>query len=130
MSLINKKIDIIANQFYKSNNSRFGRDFDVSDVTIRNYRLQKAPKFDFVLQLVQKLGINWEWLIHDKGDMINKNGSVEVQEPAPEYKMSEQLAMYREYIDTLKENNKMKDERIKQQQEQINELIKKLKKQK
>ena len=126
MSLINNKIDIIANKFYKGNNSRFGRDFNVSDVTIRNYRNQKAPKFDFILDLVNKLGINWEWLIRDKGDMINKNGPVEVQEPAEPYNLQEQLNMYREYVDTLKENNRLKDEKIREQQEKLEEMTRKL----
>jgi len=126
MSLINSKIEIIAKEFFKGNSSKFARDLGVTPTTISNYRNDTAPKFDFIMDLVNNLGINWEWLIHDKGDMINKNGPVEIQEPAEHYKLHEQLKMYREYVDTLKENNKLKDEKIREQQEKLEEMTKKL----
>jgi transcriptional regulator with XRE-family HTH domain len=130
MSLINNKIEIIAKEFFKGNSSKFARDLGVTPTTISNYRNETAPKFDFIMDLVNKLGINWEWLIHDRGDMINKNGPVEVQEPAEPYNLQEQLNMYREYVDTLKENNKLKEEKIREQQEKIEKLIRKINKMK
>jgi transcriptional regulator with XRE-family HTH domain len=122
MNLINNKLDIIAKYFYNGNNSKFAKDFNVSDNTIRRYRKEKAPNFDFILALVNKLSINWEWLIHDRGDMINKNEDLKIQEPAPEYSLAQQLKMYREYVETLKENNLLKQQQINDLKNQVDNL--------
>ena len=127
MSLINNKLDFLAKKLYNGNNSRFARDFDVSDNTIRRYRKDKAPSFDFIMHLVKNLGINWEWLVHDRGDMINKDGQVEVSEPSPAYNTNELISMQREYIESLKQNIKLLQHDLEEQRAEIERLKKKSK---
>ena len=95
--LINKKIDLIAKHFYVGNNSKFGKDFNVSDNTIRRYRLDMAPRFDFLMELVNKLDISWQWLIEDKGEMLSSDRG-KVNEPAPGYNENEMLQLQRELL--------------------------------
>lgn len=122
MSLINNKLEIIAKEFFKGNSSKFARVLGVTPTTINNYRNDTAPKFDFILDLVNKLGINWEWLIHDQGQMINQDQNF--QEPQSDYNLTDQLRMYREYVETLKENNQLKQQQINDLKNQVNHLEK------
>jgi len=127
MDLINKKIDIIAKKLFDNNSSSFAKKLGVTHTTIRNYRTDKIPKFDFIMQLVKNLGINWEWLVHDRGDMINKDGQVKVSEPSPAYNTNELISMQREYIETLKQNIKLLQHDLEEQRAEIERLKKKSK---
>jgi repressor LexA len=69
---INSKIDEIANTFFNGNNSVFAKEIGTNEANIRNYRSGKSvPKIDFIMSLSNKLAINFEWLLNNKGEMTS-----------------------------------------------------------
>ena len=119
MSLINNKIDFIANEIYEGNNSKFARDFDTSDVSIRRYRNDKTPNFDFIMKLVNKLNISWQWLIEDKGEM-QSTANQQLNEPPPAYNQNELIEVQRKLIATNEEKiSQLKKELTKAKEEAV-----------
>ena len=72
MNDINLKINKIAVEFFNDNNSKFAKEMDTNEANIRNYRTGTLPKIDFIVKLVDKLEINFEWILLDKGEMIKQ----------------------------------------------------------
>ena len=97
MALINNKIDIIAKDLFENNSSNFAKRLNVTHTTIKNYRTDKAPKFDFIMKLVNDLNISWEWLIEDKGEMLSIDQG-KVNEPPPGYNQNEMFQLQRELL--------------------------------
>ena len=111
MALINNKIDIIAKDLFENNSSNFAKRLNVTHTTIKNYRTDKAPKFDFIMRLVNELDISWKWLIEDKGDMLSTDIG-KVNEPAPGYNNNELLQVYRDLIASKESEIKLLKENL------------------
>jgi len=67
---INKKIDDLAVKYFDGNNVKFASKMNTSETNIRNYRTKTVPKVDFLVKLNELLDISLDWLILDKGSMI------------------------------------------------------------
>jgi len=65
MSIINEKINQIAIQYYKGNNSLFADAMGTSEANIRNYRKSTTPKLDFILKIKEILEISFDYLLQD-----------------------------------------------------------------
>lgn len=67
---ITRKINDIALQFFKGNNSRFAEKMGTSEANIRNYRSKTVPKIDFIVKLCNEFEISFEWMFNDEGPML------------------------------------------------------------
>lgn len=84
-----EKIDLIAREHYKGNNSAFAIAMDTSEANIRNYRTGKSqPKIDFIVKLHSKLEINFDWLL--EGFEGSEEQST-LAEPIPVYSTSTKI---------------------------------------
>lgn len=63
MHPINKRINKIAVEIYKDNNSAFAKAMETSEANIRNYRATTVPKLDFITKLAEKLEISFDFLL-------------------------------------------------------------------
>jgi hypothetical protein len=70
MSSINDRINILVNNFFDGNNSKFAELLNTSEANIRNYRSKTEPKIDVLVQISEKLEINYEWLLTGHGAML------------------------------------------------------------
>lgn len=68
MNDINLKINEIAIEYFFDNNSKFAKEMGTSEANIRNYRTGTLPKIDFIVKLSERLEINFDWLLTNKGD--------------------------------------------------------------
>ncbi|MDR1543806.1 MAG: hypothetical protein LBS50_05250 [Prevotellaceae bacterium] len=66
MSIINQRINELAIKKFDDNNSKFAKFMGTSEANIRNYRKNTEPKSEFIVKLVQKLEINYEYLFEGK----------------------------------------------------------------
>lgn len=73
MGDITLKINEIAIEYFSDNNSKFAKTMGTSEANIRNYRNGTLPKIDFLIKLSEKLEINFEWLLLDKGQKNRQN---------------------------------------------------------
>lgn len=69
---ISKKINQIAEHFFKGNNVSFANEMGTSEANIRNYRKSTVPKVDFLIDMCHALEISYEWLFDDVGSMKKK----------------------------------------------------------
>ncbi|OUL63723.1 S24/S26 family peptidase [Flavobacterium sp. AJR] len=73
MSDITLKINEIAIEYFSDNNSKFAKSMHTSEANIRNYRNGTLPKIDFIIGLAEKLEINFEWILLNKGKKNRSN---------------------------------------------------------
>lgn len=68
MADINLRINEIALEEFNDNNSKFAKEMGTSEANIRNYRSNTLPKVDFIIKIVEKLELNFEWLLTGNGN--------------------------------------------------------------
>lgn len=135
MARINDKVDQVCKEVYNGNNSSFARDFDTTDVTIRNYRISKSPKYDFLIRLVEELNISLDWLMLDKGDMFSKDED-QSHKKAVKVENSGQTSDYifdlqKNQIKLLEEKNRLLEEKhnmLENENKKLEEVIESLRK--
>lgn len=72
---INQRIALIVEQFAGGNNSLAAKNLNVSEGTIRSYRLSTTPKADVLEKIVITYDVNAMWLLTGVGDMQTPNAS-------------------------------------------------------
>ena len=53
-------------------------ELGTSEANVRNYINGSYPKIEFVINICQKLEINYEWMLTGKGEMLDKNTIVDL----------------------------------------------------
>lgn len=80
MGNINSKIDRIAEHFFGGNNSAFAKAMQTSEANIRNYRNNTIPRLDFIINVKEKLGISFEFLLSENESIqlsqVNESTSI------------------------------------------------------
>lgn len=109
MNIINEKINDIAINEYKGNNSTFAKIMGTSEANIRNYRKGTMPKLDFVVKLHEVLELSFDFLLSEKTNAHTSK------------KMEDKSAIDEESIPLkkLRLENELLIEKLKFQSEQI-----------
>ena len=88
---ISKKINLIAEEFFKGNNVSFAKRMGTSEANIRNYRKNVPPKIDFLVTMCNELEISFDWLFNSVGPMLRSKESeltlVAESKPENEYRV-------------------------------------------
>lgn len=74
MENIGLRIKDLKNRHYKGNNVKMASDLNTSEANIRNYINGKAPKIEFIVNICEKLEINYEWILLGKGSVYRTEG--------------------------------------------------------
>jgi transcriptional regulator with XRE-family HTH domain len=74
---INDRIQLIIDQMFKGNTSKFGRAVGVSQGTLSNIlgKRRSSPSFDVLKNIIKtnELKINAEWLMTGEGEMLKSS---------------------------------------------------------
>jgi hypothetical protein len=70
MESIGLRIKHLRDFYYGKNNVKMATNLGTSEANVRNYINGTPPKVDFIINICEKLEINYEWLMTGKGEML------------------------------------------------------------
>lgn len=93
--LLSRRLKIILDDIFKGNVSKFGKTIGITEGSIRGYVGDKkendgsvrivTPSAEIIALIIEKIGINPEWLISGKGEMLIEDNVDLVNEEKPIY---------------------------------------------
>ena len=112
MKDINLRIKELRDLYFDKNNVKMALFFNTNEANIRNYINKGLPKTEFIINVSEKLEINFDWLLTGKGTMLKS-------EVKSECDCNE--------LENLKKINELQDFKIKALDQEILDLKKVLK---
>jgi hypothetical protein len=109
---INLRIKELRDLYFDKNNVKMALFFNTNEANIRNYINKGLPKTEFIINVSEKLEINFDWLLTGKGTMLKS-------EVKSECDCNE--------LENLKKINDLQDFKIKALDQEILDLKKVLK---
>lgn len=78
METIGLRIKYLRDLHYGKNNVKMASELGTSEANVRNYINGSYPKIEFVINICEKLEINYEWILTGKGEIYASSSPEEV----------------------------------------------------
>lgn len=73
MNSISLRINMLIDELFEGNNSKFAQKIGINEANVRNYRKGTLPKIDFIVKIYENIEFNFDWLLTGKGEMLCSN---------------------------------------------------------